>query len=52
VSTIEAGESDTVYIQGNLIVSGYIETDTGIRGNTNNDYEYLGEGMVLDGGNW
>ena len=41
-----------IYITGNLIVSGYIETDTGIRGNTDATEEYLGYGMVLDGGSY
>jgi hypothetical protein len=52
VSRIESGVDNTVYIQGNLIVSGYIETDTGIKGNTNDDSEYLGIGMEIDGGTW
>lgn len=43
---------NTLYIQGNLVVTGYIETDTGIRGNTNDDNEYLGIGMTLDGGEY
>ena len=43
---------NTLYIQGNLVVTGYIETDTGIRGNTNDDIEYLGIGMTLDGGEY
>jgi len=45
-------ETGILYIQGNLVVSGYIETDTGIRGNTNDDNEYLGIGMTLDGGEY
>lgn len=40
----------TAYIEGNLIVSGYIETDTGIKGGTDVEQEYLGQGMFLDGG--
>jgi len=54
VNSITPSEStgNTLYIQGNLVVSGYIETDTGIRGNTNDDPEYLGIGMVVDGGSW
>ena len=52
VSRIESGVDNAVYIQGNLIVSGYIETDTGIKGNTNDDSEYLGIGMEIDGGTW
>jgi hypothetical protein len=43
---------NTLYIEGNLVVSGFIETDTGIRGNTNDDNEYLGAGMTLDGGEY
>jgi hypothetical protein len=43
---------NTLYIEGNLVVSGYIETDIGIRGNTNDDNEYLGIGMTLDGGEY
>jgi hypothetical protein len=41
-----------VYIQGNLIVSGFIETDVGLRGDTDAAEEYLGIGMVLDGGEY
>lgn len=40
-----------IHIAGNLIVSGYIETDTGIRGNTDNELEYIA-GMDLDGGTY
>ena len=50
VGTIIAGSSGNVYIQGNLIVSGYLETDVGLRGGTDAEREYLGEGMVMDGG--
>lgn len=41
-----------IHITGNMIVSGYIETDTGIRGNTDTEEEYLGIGMELDGGTY
>ena len=44
--------ANTLYIQGNLVVTGFIETDTGIRGNTNDVNEYLGIGMTLDGGEY
>lgn len=47
---IVSGAGNTVYIQGNLVVSGFIETDVGIRGGTDVSEEYLGLGMVLDGG--
>jgi hypothetical protein len=47
-----ATTGNTLYIEGNLVVSGFIETDTGIRGNTNDDNEYLGIGMTLDGGEY
>lgn len=50
--TPSSGTGNTLYIQGNLVVTGYIETDTGIRGNTNDDNEYLGIGMTLDGGEY
>lgn len=43
-------EFSNIHITGNLIVSGYIETDTGIRGGTDSEVEYLGLGMELDGG--
>jgi hypothetical protein len=39
-----------IYIQGNLIVSGYVETDVGVRGGTDAELEYLGENMIMDGG--
>lgn len=48
--TITAGSSGNLYIEGNLIVSGYLETDVGLRGGTDAEREYLGEGMVMDGG--
>jgi hypothetical protein len=51
VSSITS-QGGNLYITGNLIVSGYIETDTGIRGNTDVTEEYLGYGMVLDGGSY
>ena len=41
-----------IHITGNMIVSGCIETDTGIRGNTDTEEEYLGIGMELDGGTY
>jgi len=50
--TLSGGASGAIYITGNLIVSGYIETDTGIRGNTDTPEEYLGIGMELDGGTY
>jgi hypothetical protein len=43
-------EFSNVHITGNLIVSGFIETDTGIKGGTDTEVEYLGLGMDLDGG--
>lgn len=43
-------EFSNIHISGNLIVSGYIETDTGIKGGTDAQLEYLGSGMELDGG--
>ena len=52
VKNIVAGVDGSVYVTGNLIVSGYIETDTGLRGNTNDENEYLGIGMTLDGGEY
>lgn len=51
INTLEAGPTGNIYITGNLIVSGYIETDTGIRGNTDNELEYIA-GMDLDGGTY
>jgi hypothetical protein len=45
-------ELSNLHIEGNLIVSGYIETDTGIRGGTDAEQEYLGYGMALDGGTY
>ena len=45
-------EFNNIHIQGNLIVSGYIETDTGIRGSTDEEVEYLGQNMSLDGGTY
>lgn len=45
-------EFNNIHIEGNLIVSGYIETDTGIKGGTDGELEYLGDGMSLDGGSY
>ena len=50
LKTITSGSSGNIYIEGNLIVSGYLETDVGVRGGTDAALEYLGEGMVMDGG--
>jgi hypothetical protein len=47
---IVADASGNIYITGNLIVSGYLETDVGVRGGTDAALEYLGGGMVMDGG--
>lgn len=51
INTLEAGPTGNIYITGNLIVSGYIETNTGIRGNTDNELEYI-VGMDMDGGTY
>lgn len=40
-----------VYINGNLKVSGWIETDTGIQGNPYDAPEYV-QGVNLDGGSY
>jgi hypothetical protein len=50
VRGIVADSDGNIYITGNLIVSGYLETDVGLRGGTDAEKEYLGEGMVMDGG--
>lgn len=47
---IVADGSGNIYITGNLIVSGYVQTDVGVQGAPDSDKEYLGEGMVMDGG--
>lgn len=41
-----------IHIDGNLIVSGYVETDTGLRGGTDSELEYLGNGMLMDCGEY
>ena len=41
-----------IHINGNLIISGYIETDTGVRGGTDEALEYLGNGMLMDCGEY
>ena len=41
-----------IHIDGNLIISGYLETDTGIRGGTDEALEYLGNGMLMDCGEY
>jgi len=51
INTLQAGPTGNIYITGNLIVSGYIETNTGIRGNTDNELEYV-VGMQMDGGTY
>jgi len=50
-SSINIDSEGNIHIAGNLIVSGYIETDTGIRGNTDNELEYI-VGMDMDGGTY
>ena len=50
VSNITASTNNTVYITGNLVVSGYVETDVGVRGGTDEELEYLGDNMIMDGG--
>jgi hypothetical protein len=41
-----------IHIDGNIIISGYLETDIGIRGGTDEALEYLGNGMLMDCGNY
>lgn len=41
-----------IHINGNLIISGYLETDTGVRGGTDEQLEYLGNGMLMDCGEY
>ena len=41
-----------IHIDGNLILSGYLETDTGIKGGTDEALEYLGNGMLMDCGEY
>lgn len=41
-----------IHIEGNLIVQGYIETSTGLKGSTDADVEYIGTNMELDGGTY
>jgi len=41
-----------IHIDGNLIISGYLETDTGVRGGTDEQLEFLGNGMLMDCGEY
>jgi hypothetical protein len=41
-----------IHIDANIILTGYLETDTGIRGGTDEALEYLGNGMLMDCGNY
>jgi hypothetical protein len=41
-----------IHIDANVIISGYLETDTGIRGGTDEPLEYLGRGMLMDCGEY
>jgi len=52
VSLVSADSNGNIHIDGNLIISGYIETDTGIRGGTDDTLEYLGNGMLMDCGEY
>jgi hypothetical protein len=52
VTLVNTDAEGNIYISGNLIVSGYIQTDTGIQGDTDNPEEYLGNGMVMDCGQY
>jgi hypothetical protein len=52
VTLLPVDDAGNIHINGNLIVSGYIQTDIGIHGNTNDAEEYLGNGMIMDCGNY
>lgn len=41
-----------IHIDGNLIVSGFIQTGIGIEGGTDETLEYLGSGMMMDCGDY
>lgn len=52
VALLPVDSLGNIHINGNLIVSGYIQTDIGIQGNTNDAPEYLGSGMLMDCGQY
>lgn len=52
VALLPVDSLGNIHINGNLIVSGYIQTDIGIQGNTNDAPEYLGDGMMMDCGRY
>ena len=44
---------NNIHIGGNLIISGYIQTDIGLQGKPNDaDIEYVGKDMVMDCGTY
>ena len=50
VTLVSIDENGNIHISGNLIVSGYIQTSTGIQGDPDEDVEYLGDDMRMDCG--
>ena len=52
VTLVSADSNGNIHISGNLIVSGYVQTSTGIQGDPDVDVEYLGNDMRMDCGEY
>lgn len=52
VTLVNTDSNGNIHISGNLIVSGYVQTSTGIQGDPDVDIEYLGNDMSMDCGEY
>jgi len=52
VTLVNTDVNGNIHISGNLIVSGYVQTSTGIQGDPDVDVEYLGNDMSMDCGEY
>lgn len=52
VTLVNTDSNGNIHITGNLIVSGYVQTSTGIQGDPDVDVEYLGNDMSMDCGEY
>lgn len=52
VTLVSTDSQGNIHISGNLIVSGYVQTSTGLQGDPDTDVEYLGNDMSMDCGTY